>query len=124
MPVTDVLIYRELDGTVPFLEFLDGLGVRARDRVLAKLFLLGQLGHELRRPAADYIAGTDLYELRIKDYRINYRVLYFFHGQTAAVVSHGLSKEDRVPDREISLATRRMTQFKASPERHTYDEGG
>jgi len=28
---------------------------------------------------------------------VNYRILYFFHDRTATVLSHGLTKEGRVP---------------------------
>ncbi len=64
-------------------------------------------------------SGTDLYELRVKFYRVNYRMLYFFHGRTAAVVSHGFAKERRVPPGEIATATARMAKFLADPEAHT-----
>ena len=37
-----------------------------------------------------------IYELRIGLQGLNYRILYFFHGKEAAVVSHGLIKERRV----------------------------
>ena len=45
---------------------------------------------------------------------INYRVLYFFHGRTAAIVSHGIVKEKRVPEREINLALKRKQRFDRS----------
>jgi phage-related protein len=86
--------------------------------------LLERFGHELRRPAAEYIEGTDLYELRVKFHKVNLRMLYFFHGQEAVVVSHGFSKEGRLPQKEIDLATERMRKFKADPERHTPRQEG
>jgi phage-related protein len=122
MPNTPVVLYLEDDNSVPLRDWLDGLPAQVRDRCLARLDLLEQLGHELRRPHAEYIEGTDLYELRLKVFRINYRMLYFFHGQRAAVVSHGFSKEDRIPPGEINLATERMGKFKADPDRHTFRE--
>jgi phage-related protein len=49
-------------------------------------------------------------------------MLYFFHGRTAVVVSHGFGKQQaRVPDREIELAIRRKRAFEAAPDRHTYE---
>jgi len=123
MPETEVVIYREVDGTAPLLDWLASLAVEARDRCIDRLGLLGQEGHQLRRPHAEYLEGTDLYELRVKFHRVNYRMLYFFHGRTAAVVSHGFAVESRVPPREIKLATARMRKFKADPERHAFREG-
>jgi len=51
---------------------------------------------------------------------VNYRMLYFFHKNVAAVISHGLVKEDRVPAKEIEWALQRKRKFEAKPERHTY----
>lgn len=123
MPETEVIIYRDEDGTAPLVEWLTSLAAEARDRCIDRLALLGQEGHELRRPHAEYLEGTDLYELRVRFHRINYRMLYFFHGRTAAVVSHGFAKESRVPPREIKLATARMRKFLADPGNHTLRGG-
>jgi len=51
---------------------------------------------------------------------LNYRVLSFFHGSDAAVVSHGFTKEAEVPNREIELAITRKLTFMASPRTHTF----
>ena len=63
-----------------------------------------------------------IYELRVRLQRVNYRLLYFFHGNTAAVVSHGLVKERRVPLREIDQAVMHKKRFEADPEGHTHEE--
>ena len=62
-----------------------------------------------------------IYELRVSLQGINYRMLYFFHGDTAAVVSHGIVKERVVPPREIDEAIARKRNFVQDPERHTYE---
>ena len=49
-------------------------------------------------------------------------MLYFFHGHQAAVLSHGLVKERRVPPREIDVAIKRKKKFEADPESHTHAE--
>lgn len=77
-----------------------------------------ECGHELRRPEADYLR-SGIYELRTKLGHVNYRVLYFFDGTTAAVVTHGIVKEDVVPAKEIELALRRMNQYLANRTLHT-----
>jgi hypothetical protein len=53
---------------------------------------------------------------------VNHRLLYFFHGNVAAVVSHGLVKERVVPPREIDRAIERMRQFETNPKKHTLEE--
>ena len=119
MPLTIVIPYLEDDGSIPLRDWLDELPQKARERCLARLGLLEEHGHELRRPHAEYLEGTNLYELRVKFHRVNLRILYFFHEQEAAVVSHGFAKEGKIPQREIDLATDRMRRFKADPGRHT-----
>jgi len=53
---------------------------------------------------------------------LDHRILYFFHGAIAAVISHGLVKERAVPPNEINRAVERKKRFVASPQRHTYEE--
>ncbi len=80
------------------------------------------MGHELRRPEADYLRDG-IHELRAKNLGINYRVLYFFHDRVAVVLSHGIVKQaDQVPPREIDIAIQRKRMFASDPDRHTYKE--
>ena len=79
------------------------------------------MGHELRRPEADLLRDG-IYELRVSLQGIHYRILYFFHGTVAAVVSHGLIKERVVPPIEISRALERKKRFEVNPRKHTYEE--
>ncbi len=103
MPATNVIFYQDEDATVPIVDWLDGLPDKARVKCLARLARLEELGHEIRRPEADLLRDG-IYELRIGLQGINYRILYFFHDAEAAVVSHGLTKERRVPPGEIAQA--------------------
>lgn len=121
MPRTRVVFYREADGTVPVLEWLDGLPRQAIVKCRLKLERLRESGHELRRPEADFLRDG-IYELRVRLQRINYRILYFFHGNIAAVVSHGILKERVIPPKEIDLALKRKNGFANDPELHTFEE--
>jgi hypothetical protein len=38
------------------------------------------------------------------------------------VVSHGITKEDKVPAKEIEKAIARKRKFEADPEKHTHAE--
>ena len=86
-----------------------------------KVERLSEMGHEHRRPEADYLSD-DIYELRASLGHVNYRLLSFFHRRRATVISHGITKEGKVPAKEIDLAVARMKKFKANPKRHTYVE--
>ncbi len=119
MPRIRVDFYQEADGSVPALDWIKQLIPKARIKCLAHIERLIELGNELRRPHADYLRDG-IYELRVGLQGINYRMLYFFHGRTAAVISHGLVKEREVPPREIDIAIMRKKKFEQNPEAHTY----
>lgn len=115
---TRVVLYRSHDGTVPLLDWLDALPPKVRAKCIVRIERLRELGHELRRPEADLLRD-DIYELRVGHQGVHYRMLYFFAGKAACVVSHGLTKERIVPAREIDLAVRRRQKFLADPKNHT-----
>ena len=53
---------------------------------------------------------------------MNYRVLYSFVGENVVLLSHGLSKERKVPDVEIERAITRRENYLSNPVAHTYIE--
>ena len=80
--------------------------------------LLEEFGHELRRPRADLLRDG-VYELRTEVRNVHYRLLYGFVGKDIAVVAHALTKEAKVPDRDIDLAASRLAHARQSPQKHT-----
>jgi phage-related protein len=94
---------------------------RAYESCVAAIGRLSELGHELRRPLAD-ILRNGIYELRIRKGRVNYRILYFFHGRNLAILGHALTKEDKVPKADIERAIRRKKAFEENPAQHSYSE--
>ena len=68
MPVTQVIFYHENDGNARVVDWLREL--RRRDpkawaNCLARIELLAQMGHDLRRPAADFLRNG-IHELRAR----------------------------------------------------------
>jgi len=118
MPRTEVILFKEADKSVPLVDWLESVPKRPRAKCVAALTRLEELGHELRRPEADYL-GDDIYELRVRFQSMNYRMLYFFHGRVVAVVSHGCTKERAVPKREIAAAAKRRERFRRDPKKHS-----
>jgi phage-related protein len=121
VPKTSVVLYCEDDGSCPFVEWFNELPAKVQDKCYLRLERLRALGHELRRPEADFLRAG-IYELRVSQRGVQHRVLYFFHGTTAAVVSHGLVKERVVPPKEIDRAIERKRRFGANPPLHTFKE--
>ena len=105
---------------------LRGCALQRRDRrayaaCIARIYRLAAMGHELRRPEADYLRD-DIYELRARRGRVQYRILYFFHGQRPAVLAHALTKEGQGPPADIERAIRRKDAVAQDPETHSYVE--
>jgi phage-related protein len=121
MPKTKVILYCEEDGSCPVLDWLQELPEKAQDKCFLRLERLRELGHELRRPEADFLRDG-IYELRASLRGVNYRILYFFHGSIAAVVSHGIVKERAVPPKEIDRAIERKKLFELNPAKHQKGE--
>ena len=119
MPQTKLIFFQEADGTVPVLDWLKTIPLKAQDKCRVKLGRLAEMGHELRRPEADLLRDK-IYELRASLQGIHYRVLYFYHGTTAAIIAHGIVKESAVPPKEIERAIERKKQFESNPAKHTY----
>mgnify|MGYP001596874941 CR=1 FL=1 len=123
MPKADLVLFREEDESVPLADWLDTLPKKAQAKCVGALRRLELLGHELRRPEADYLRD-DIFELRVGLQGVNYRMLYFFHGRTVIVVSHGLTKERAVPPKEIDRAVERRKRFIADPKYHAFKPEG
>ena len=125
MPRTDVSYFRDTDGSVPVLDWLNELAGRDRlaaEKCIAQTDVLRDWGYELRRPVADYLRDG-VYELRVRVGRSQHRILYFFHNRISVVLVHALTKEKKVPSREIERALTRMRLFKMNPIVHTYRKG-
>ncbi len=124
MPQAEVYFYQEAKGDVPVLDWLGELerkNRRASEKCQAAIERLAELGHELRRPQADLLRDG-VYELRVRAGRVNYRVLYFFHGRGVGILTHGLTKEKAVPKADIKRALERKRRFEADPQAHTYKQ--
>lgn len=111
-----VIFFRD-EEHCPVKEWLDELPKKVKAKGTVRIERLGELGHELKRPEADYLRD-DTYELRWRFQSVNYRILYFFHGREAVVLAHGLTKEDIVPPRDIEIALSRKTKFERDPNRY------
>lgn len=124
MAETKIVFYRD-KGWVPVLEWMTELRMRDRKAYsngLARLKLLREQGWMLRRPAAAPLAHG-LHELRWKQGHVQYRILYFFHGQNFVVLAHAMVKEgQQVREEEIKRALERKVQYELDPAVHTFDK--
>ena len=106
----DILLYRSPRGECFAEDFLNGLQVRVRGKVLRWIEALETHGPHLPRPYADVVRGK-IRELRIVFGGHQYRVLYFFAGRQI-VVTHGfVKKTGPVPVGELDRAERLMQEW-------------
>jgi phage-related protein len=122
LPATEVYLYRDESGHIPLKDWLRNLPSKARAKCLNRLDQLSELGSEIRRPAADYLKDG-IYELRASYQGLHYRMLYFFSGKDIVVLSHGITKESRVPPTEIEIAVKRKGEVRKDFPRFTTEPG-
>ena len=123
LPKTELVLYRDRRGGVPLLAWLELLPGRAKAKCRVRIERLAELGHELRRPEADYLRGG-IHELRVQHMGVNLRMLYFFHGPAVAVLCQGFTKrQGAVPSQEIVIALRMKAAFESDPRTHTHEAG-
>lgn len=67
---TEVYLYRNGDGEVPLISWLDSLPGKARIKCTERISRLAELGNELRRPEADFLRDG-VYELRASYQGVN-----------------------------------------------------
>ena len=125
MPETQIIFFQDDRGEVPVLNWLKKLLKQDRKgyaNCIARIEQLAEYGFELKRPAADFLRDG-IYELRAKHVKVQYRLLYFFHGQNVVILAHAMIKEHKqVPEKEIELALKYKNLFVLKPENYTYTE--
>lgn len=119
MPRTSIVIYQEKNGQVPLLMWLDGLPTKVQDKCIEKVERLEEKGYDLKRPHCDLLE-QEIYELRARYQNVHYRILYTFVGRNIVLLSHGCTKEKRVPKRELNRAVRNRDNYAQDPKAHTY----
>ena len=121
MPTTEVFFYAK-EGVSPVAAWLAELrrgNAKAYAQCVVRIEQLAAAGHDLRRPAADFLRDG-IYELRAKKGRVQYRILYFFHGRQVAILAHAIIKEGAaVPAVDIARAIERKNAYVRDPAGHT-----
>ncbi|HEY6170879.1 MAG TPA: type II toxin-antitoxin system RelE/ParE family toxin [Candidatus Kapabacteria bacterium] len=107
-----VEFYRTETGGNPVEDFLVSLPSKVRQKAVWVLKAIEQL----QRVSTQYLKkldGTDdIWEIRIIHAKDSIRLLCFWSGENIIIVTHGFKKKtDKVPQREIQLATERKKEF-------------
>jgi phage-related protein len=100
----EIKFYEDQTGRVPMKEFLDGLDIKMRQKMLRSIQALQDMGISLRMPLSESLEDG-IFELRAKSGTNISRVMYFFIIGNRAVLTHGFIKKiQKTPRRELQRA--------------------
>ncbi|MBU1669327.1 type II toxin-antitoxin system RelE/ParE family toxin [bacterium] len=100
--------YTDETGKQPVKEWLKNLDEKLRLKVYRSFELLEEFNLNLKAPYVKPLEDK-LYELRIKDQKGIYRVIYFAHTGKEFIMLNGFTKKtQKTPKNEIELAKIRM----------------
>ena len=122
IPKTNVVFFQLARGEVPLLQWLNDPKIhnaKSVKRFHERVDLLAMRGEALKRPYADYLRDG-IRELRFHWGHKQYRVLYSFVGRKVVLLTHGITKEQKVPEQEIDRALLFREIYLENPVEHTY----
>lgn len=100
----EIDFYRKEDGSCPVEEFLDGLDIKMRAKLLKTVELLEMYGHQVREPYSKPL-DDGIFEIRAKQGNTITRVLYFFFVGRNIILTNGfVKKTQKTPLSEIDKA--------------------
>ena len=103
--------YQSEAGRSPVAEFIDSLEASAKARVARTFDLLEEFGIELGMPYAKNLE-KQLWELRVRQARNRYRIIYFLASGQTFVLLHGFTKKTGpVPRSDLETAQRRRDDY-------------
>jgi phage-related protein len=116
----DVYYFVDETGHSESYEWVKKLPPKIKDKAYVRILRLEEKGHKIMesRTEAAYLRD-DIYELRWDWQKKFYRLLFFFHQNTAAILSHGILKTtDKVPLKEINKAIKIKQLYLTNPEKY------
>ncbi len=107
----DVEFYSDEDGLCELETWILKQKESNRDKIIAWIDKLQEMGPLLPRPYADLLTDG-IHELRIKVAHNQVRILYFFVFQNRIVLTHPFYKNvSRIPKKEINKAIQIRTDY-------------
>ena len=106
----EVNYYTQSNGIQPVKEWINTLDLKLQLKIFRAFELLEQFNINLKAPYVKPL-GDKLYELRIKDSKGIYRIIYFSYTNRQFIILNGfVKKTSKTPPNEIELAKIRMKE--------------
>lgn len=103
--------YTKDNGEKPAKDFILGLDVKMRAKILGLVAVLEEKGNQLREPYSKHLEDG-IFEIRGKVGTDITRVLYFFYYGRRIIITNGfIKKTQETPKREIKLAKSYRKEF-------------
>ena len=103
--------YESIAGRCPVEEFINSLDAGSRARIARTLDLLEEFGINLGMPYARHLE-KQLWELRIRQGRNRYRIIYFLAVGKTFILLHAFTKKTGPVSRsDIEVAERRREEY-------------
>jgi len=109
--VWNIEYYESRVGRSPVKEFIDALDTGSKAKITRTLDLLEEFGIHLGMPYAKYLE-KHLWELRVRQGRNRYRIIYFLATGETFILLHGLTKKTGpVPRADLEIAENRRDDY-------------
>ena len=106
-----VLFYEKENGECPVEEFLSGLDIKMRAKMVGMLQILEEKGNLLREPYSKHLEDG-IFEIRCGMGNRIIRVMYFFYYEGKIILTNGFTKKtQKTPKSEIDLAKRYRAEY-------------
>jgi phage-related protein len=102
--------FKQSDGIQPVKNWIDTLDLKLQLKIFRAFELLEDFNINLKLPYVKPL-GDKLYELRVKDSKGIYRIIYFSYTNKQFIMLNGfMKKTQKTPPSEINLAKQRMNE--------------
>lgn len=115
----EIFFFRTAKGDCPVLDRLNELPPKIEAKAWVRIERLAELGNDLKRPESDFLRDG-IYELRFREGKVQYRILYFFLNKGVIVLSALITKEKKVPPKEIDKCIANKKLIEGNFELYTY----
>ncbi|SHO81564.1 hypothetical protein, phage-related [hydrothermal vent metagenome] len=106
----EVNYYKKNNGNKPVEEWINSLDFKLQSKIFRTFELLEEFNINLKAPYVKPL-GDKLYELRVKDSKGIYRIIYFSYINRQFIMLNGfMKKREKTPLNEIELAKKRMKE--------------